>query len=66
MKYPAGEIVWVGYYNGSGDLRYIITSKPTRDWYFLYEVVEDGFKKLGRDKEPPALVRKYGVMEGIR
>ena len=65
MKYPVNETVWAGYYNRSGDLRYIITSKSARDWYFLYEVVDGAFKKIGKEKEPPMLVKKHGVMEGL-
>lgn len=61
--YPKGETAWVGYYNRSGTLLFIITSKPARDWYFLYELVGDKFKKLGKAKEPPELIEKFHVEE---
>ena len=65
LKYPKGEHVWVGYYNRSGDLLFIITSKESRDWYFLYQLVDGAFKKLGRAHEPDELVEKYKVHDAI-
>ena len=62
IQYPKGETVWVGYYNKSGECIFILTSKPARDFYFLYEVNSDGsIKKLGKAKEPPELERKFNV-----
>lgn len=64
IQYPKGEIVWVGYYNQNGECIFILTSKPARDYYFLYEVNADGsLKKLGKTKEPPELERKFCVYE---
>lgn len=64
MTYPKGERVWTGYYNRAGELLFIVTSKKeSRDWYYLYEVVGDSFKKLGRAKAPDELEKKYGVMD---
>lgn len=54
-KYPKGERVWVGYYNSNHELRFILTSKDSRDFYFLYELVEDGFRKLGKARSPTEL-----------
>lgn len=53
--YPKGEIVWVGYYDKSHDLRYITTSKAARDFYYLYELKDGKFVKLGRDKSPKGI-----------
>ena len=48
---PKGEISWVGYYNTDGEPVCILTSKPARDYYFLYEVLPDGkLNKLGKAK----------------
>lgn len=58
-SYPKGEIVWVGHYGKDRDLRYIITSKPTRDFYFLYAMKAGKFVKLGKDKNPCALEKKF-------
>ena len=65
LKYPKGEIVWESYYNKSRELKFIITSKPIRDSYFLYELVDGEFKKLGKAKTPPELVEKYDVEKKI-
>lgn len=66
IQYPRGEIVWVNYANRNGDILFILTSKPTRDYYYLYEVLVDGkLKKLGKSKEPPELENKYNVKQKI-
>lgn len=65
MKYPRGEIVWVGYHDAGGTLRFFLTSKPTREMYFLYEVNDGTYKKLGKSKSPPELERKHKVNERI-
>ncbi len=57
--YPKGEIIWVGHYDKDRNLRYITTSKPSREYYFLYELVDGRFVKLGKDKNPMALEKKY-------
>ena len=66
MLYPRNEIVWVGYYNAKGDLMFIITSKETRDWYYLYRLVNGRFEKIGKAKEPLELVEKFGVLDTIQ
>ena len=65
LKYPKGEKVWESYYNESRELKFIITSKSTRDSYFLYELVNGEFKKLGKAKTPPELVEKYDVCKKV-
>lgn len=66
MTYPRGERVWTSYYNSSHELLFIVTSKPTRDFYFLYEVVDGAFKKLGKAKSPLELEEKFKVHERMR
>lgn len=61
IKYPKGETVWVTYLNTSKEIKFIITSKPTRDAYFLYELVGDEFKKVGKARTPTKLVETYDV-----
>lgn len=64
IQYPKGEIVWVNYANRRGEIIYILTSKASRDHYYLYEVLEDGkLKKLGKAKEPPELEKKFNIQE---
>ena len=61
-----GEIKWVGYYDANGECRFIITSKPARDYYYLYKVEDDAYKKIGRAKSPDTLVENYNVIDVIR
>lgn len=61
--YPKGEILWAGYYDRSGQLLFIVTSNPARDWYFLYALAGDKFKKLGKAREPPELIEKFHIQE---
>ena len=62
LKYPKGERVWVGIYNKDHELMFIITSKESsRDYYFLYELVDGSFKKLGRARSPKELEAKFDV-----
>ena len=64
LKYPRGERVFVGYYNRSGELLFILTSKePAREWYYLYALDGGEFRKLGKAREPPDLLEKYHVEE---
>lgn len=65
MKYPKGEIVWVSYYNMKGELRFIMTSKQARDFYFLYEVIDGEFKKLGKGNNPTKLEEKFNLKENL-
>lgn len=62
IKYPKGEKVWVGYYDTQKNLRFIMTSKENnRDFYFLYELVDGEFKKLGKARSPKELEDKFEV-----
>ena len=64
LKYPKGERIWVGYYNAKQKLLFILTSKKdNREWYFLYEVSGNEFKKLGKSKNPKELEEKFHVSE---
>lgn len=61
LKYPKGEKVWTSYYTSSGNLMFVLTAKPQRDAYFLYELIDGEFKKLGRSKSPLELENKFDV-----
>lgn len=66
-KFPAGERVWVRYYDAEQKLMLIMTSKThSRDYYYLYELVGGEFKKLGKSRSPVELEEKYKVSERIR
>ena len=60
-KYPRGETVWTSYYTSSGELMFILTAKPQRDAYYLYELRDGEFQKLGRSKSPLELEEKFDV-----
>lgn len=67
IKYPKGEVVWVSYRKSDGVTMFILTSKPARDFYFLYEVLADGsLKKLGRARSPTELEDKFGLKSRMR
>lgn len=61
MSAPRGEIVWASYYNADGALRFLITSKPDRESYFLFKVDDGKLTKLGKSKTPAQLIEKYNV-----
>ena len=64
--YPKGERVWVGYYTEKHELMFIMTSKEARDYYFLYELVDGKFKKLGKARSPKELEEKFEVDRRLR
>jgi hypothetical protein len=67
LKYPKGEHVWVNYYDLDNNLRFILTSKSSsRDYYYLYELEGDAFKKLGRAESPSVLEETFMVDMKLR
>lgn len=59
IKYPKGETVWESISDGKA-VRFIVTSKPSRDYYMLYKVNDDGSViKIARGKTPAELREKY-------
>ena len=66
-KCPRGEMVWVRYCLKDGTMKFMLTSKKqNRDFYFLYEVIDDKLVKLGRSKSPPELERKFEVHKKLK
>lgn len=62
VVYPKGEIVWVSYYNSKKELVFLLTSKPSREFYFLYEVLDTGsLRRLGKAYSPADLEGKYNI-----
>ncbi len=59
MTAPKGETVWEQVFDKTGALRYLITSKPARDWYTLYEAAPDKLIRRGKARTPPELHDKY-------
>ncbi len=66
MKIPKGETAWTGYLDRKGNLLFLLTSKETRDWYFLYAAEGGELKRLGKARSPPELEAKYRVHEKMR
>lgn len=64
-KYPKDERVWVSYHNSSRELRFILTSKEGRDFYYLYELVDGVFHKLGKARSPMELEEKFWVRQKV-
>lgn len=58
-KQPKGEIGWTDYRDKDGNTVCITTSKPARDFYFLYELKDGEFVKLGKATSPLELEKKY-------
>lgn len=57
FKVPKGEILWETIFRKKHT--YIVTSKPTRDFYFLYQVDGDKLTKLAKAKTPADFVKYY-------
>lgn len=65
LIYPKGERVWTGYYNRNQELMFILTSKESREFYYLYELVDGVFRKLGKSRSPQELEDKFNIMNRI-
>ena len=48
------------------ELCFILTSKESREFYFLYELVDGEFKKLGKARTPKELEDKFEVSKKMR
>jgi hypothetical protein len=55
---PSTEIVWVTITDDLGD-EYVITSKTTRDMYYIYRLEKDKAMKLGKGVSPIELEQKF-------
>jgi phosphatidate phosphatase PAH1 len=56
---PKGEDLFVFHMDEQGFLRYVITAKPNRETWFLYEFTGDALKRLGKGTNPNQLEEKY-------
>ena len=64
-KIPKDERVWMSYRSSDGKIRFVVTSKASRETYFLYEADGEGFKKLGKSPSPAQLEEKYEIMKQL-
>lgn len=59
--------MWVRYVDKNQNTLFILTSKETsRDFYFLYEVAGDSFRKLGKARSPTELEEKFRVIDRLQ
>ena len=66
LPYPKNEHVWTEYYARDGTVKFIITSKNTsRDLYYVYELRDGAFVKLGRNASPNVLEDTYILKDGV-
>lgn len=64
---PKNEVSWVTYLNIKGDPVFVITSKSSREYYYLYEILKDeSLVKLGRDRSPAELEKKFHIKERVK
>ena len=64
-KLPKDERIWVSFRGENGSPVFLITSKPSREQYILYEITPDGVNRLGKSPSPAELAEKFGVYERI-
>lgn len=64
---PDNEKRWVSYRDKDGNERFVLTSTPYRDKYFLYAINPDGgVQKIGEDTSPQVLETSFDVLSKIR
>ena len=62
---PPGEVIWVQYFTAEGRLAFVLTSKPARDTYSLYELSGDAHRLLGRARDPKTLEEKFHIVDRL-
>lgn len=65
MKLPKNERGRVGYYDTSGNLRFVIAQKDGGG-FILYKVEGDVITKLGKGSNPKKLEESFKVYQTIR
>ena len=66
VKYPTGETVWVQYHDEEGNLKFVITSRPLRDQYFLYELQNENFVCIGKAENPTEMEVEFQLKEKLQ
>lgn len=57
-RLPPSETLWLTVLSQSGDVFYI-TSKQTRDVYYIYQQHQNGVLRMGKGKSPDELEKKW-------
>ena len=55
---PSTEKIWFQRFTVDGR-HYCITSKMSRDIYYIYEIIDGKATKLGKGPNPPTLEEKF-------
>ena len=55
---PKNERIWEDIRPDKSS-RFLITSKPDRTAYFIYQIVDGAAKKLGQNRNPKKLTQNY-------
>ena len=63
---PKNETIWVRYYDAKNNLRFMVTSKQSRDNYFLYEINDGKANKIGRAISPKDFENKHKILENLK
>lgn len=61
VKYPKGEDVCVTCYTRDNIPLFLITTKPSTGYFFIYEFTENGLVRLGRSQSPLELEERFDV-----
>lgn len=61
IKYPKGEDVCATCVDKNGNPVFLITSKPSIGYFYIYEFTDSGLIKLGKGQSPLELEDKYNV-----
>ena len=59
FKLQRNEVLWETHYDENDNLTHIVTSDTRRDHYILYKVDDDGYRLIGKAKNPVDLLRRY-------
>ena len=56
----------VRYANLAGRDRFMITADADRTWFFLYDITSDPPKRIGKERSPMLLEKKFKLNEVLR
>lgn len=56
----------VRYANLSGKDTFLLTADANKTWFFLYDITSNPPKRLGKEKSPVLLEKKFKLDEALR
>lgn len=66
FKCPKNELKWTVYTNIHEEVVFRMTSNLSREIYYLYELIDNEFKKVGRGRTPIELEEKFNIMARLQ